>query len=343
MSPPESSSQPARIVVSMGDPCGIGPELCYKLVADREWRARLGAAMTIVGSRDVLLRAARRCGMGSDPGYARGQVTGGGQVGVIDPEVFDPALAGAAGPGAAGGGASVAYIERAFSEIVAGRADALVTCPVSKQALDAAGCPHPGHTEMLGELAGGDCNPVMMMTSKRLRVAFVTTHLPFRELAGVLSREKVVDTVRIFADALDRYFAVRPVKMALCALNPHAGDGGRFGDEEERILVPALESLAEQGIGAEGPVPADSVFYKALEGRYNGVVALYHDQGMIPVKMHGPGTVVNVTIGLPIIRASPAHGTAYDIAGKGIADPESLKNAVCTAVAMAERDKKGKL
>ena len=334
----EKPSRAVRIVVSMGDPYGIGPEICQKMAADTRWRAETGAAVTVVGSLECLRRAARICGTESRMQRAGEPVTATSAIGVIETGVPVEYDDGPAGPVETGGKAGISYIERAFREVEAGRADALVTCPISKEALSAAGSGCPGHTEMLGSLSGCEDRPVMMMAGKSLRIAFVTTHMALADLPGAINTEKVIYTARVFVKALRRYFDVENVKTALCALNPHAGDGGRFGREEIDILRPAIDALRGEGIDIEGPLPADTVFYKASRGRYNGVVALYHDQGMIPVKMQGPSEVVNITLGLPLIRTSPAHGTAYDIAGKGVANPESLKEAIRMAVRMAGRD-----
>lgn len=331
----EKPERPARIVVSMGDPCGVGPELCLKAAADIRWRERLGAAITVAGSIQVLDAFASRCGLENHFKTVHEPASEPGSVSVIETDSLKGAAA-PPGPGPVSGEASIGYIERGVSEVLSGRADAIVTCPISKQALSEAGCPDPGHTEMLGRLSGSGSEPVMMMQSRRLRVAFVTTHLALRDLPGAVTAEKVEHTVKVFADALERYFSGNSGKIAVCALNPHAGDGGRFGTEEQDVLAPALDRLREQGLDIEGPLPADSLFYKALESRYRGVTALYHDQGMIPVKIDGPAEAVNITIGLPLIRTSPAHGTAFDIAGRGVADPASFKNAVSTAAMMVK-------
>ncbi len=332
------SKKTVRIVLSMGDPAGIGPELCLKLAEDYAWRETTGAAITIVGSECVLNQAAQSCGIDCHLKSVSKPVLHPGSVALIDgAEESGGGACAAPGPTKAGGEASVKYIRNAASNVLAGNAEALVTCPVNKKALSLAGCGYPGHTELLGELAGAENEPVMMMTGSNLRVAFVTTHMAIKDLPQAITTEKVVYTTKVFSAALRKYFDTAFEKIALCAFNPHAGDGGRFGDEEKKVLAPALKQLRKSGINIMGPLPADTLFYKALKNEYNGVVALYHDQGMIPVKMPGTGGIVNVTIGLPLIRTSPAHGTAYDIAGKGIADAESLKNAVITAADMARK------
>ena len=203
-----------------------------------------------------------------------------------------------------------------------GEVDAIVTGPVHKQALHAAGYRYPGVTEFLSHLAG-DVPVAMMLTTEKLRVVLVTTHLPLRDVASRITTERVVQAGRIAADALRRWWQISVPRLAICALNPHAGEGGLFGDEDERVLRPAASAL-----GAAGPLPADTVFVKALRGEFDVVLAPYHDVGMTAVKVSGFGTGVNVTLGLPFIRTAPDHGTAFDIAGKGIADAGSMRAAL---------------
>jgi len=212
-----------------------------------------------------------------------------------------------------------------------GEVDAIVTGPVHKQALHAAGYRYPGVTEFLAHLAG-DVPVAMMLATGKLRVVLVTTHLPLRDVATTLTTERVVQAGRITADALRRWFGIAVPRLAVCALNPHAGEGGLFGDEDERVLRPAAAAL-----GAAGPLPADTVFVKALRGEFDAVLTPYHDVGMTAVKVAGFGTGVNVTLGLPFIRTSPDHGTAFDIAGKGIADAGSMRAALELAVQLTRR------
>jgi len=310
-----------RVAISMGDPCGIGPEVCLKALAGGGVPADVEPL--VVGSRRVLDSTARQLGLPVLPGEA-----------VLDVDNFPPELLAERRPTAAGGRASLDYIRRATAETMEGRADALVTCPISKEAIGAAGSPHPGHTEMLGALTGAD-GPVMVLLRGRLRVAFATTHMALRDVPRALTVGTIVRVGSVFAQGLRRYFAVPRPRVAVCALNPHSGDGGRFGDEEARIIEPAVSQLRDAGHDVAGPLPSDTLFAAALAGRFDGVSALYHDQGMIPIKIAGVGGAVNVTLGLPIIRTSPGHGTAYDIAGKGIADEASTVEAIRTAAAMA--------
>jgi 4-hydroxythreonine-4-phosphate dehydrogenase len=281
----------------VGDPRGIGPEVVRKAL-----RQPLDAEVKIVGSEEW--------GAGLDEGPSR-----------TTPHI--PLTDTAAGRLAASG------IETAASMALRGEVDAIVTGPVHKFALHAAGYRYPGVTEFLAHLAG-DLPVAMMLATGRLRVVLVTTHLALRDAIAALSTERVVQAGRIAVDALRQWWGIAAPRLALCALNPHAGEGGLFGDEDERILRPAAMAL-----GAAGPLPADTVFVKALRGEFDAVLAPYHDVGMTAVKVSGFGTGVNVTLGLPFIRTSPDHGTAFDIAGKGIADAGSMRAALELAVQLA--------
>jgi 4-hydroxythreonine-4-phosphate dehydrogenase len=217
-------------------------------------------------------------------------------------------------------------IEEAARLALAGKVDAIVTGPVHKQALHAAGYRYPGVTEFLSHLAG-DVPVAMMLATGKLRVVLVTTHIPLRDVSTAVTTERVVQTGRITADALRRWWGIASPRLVVCALNPHAGEGGLFGDEDERVLRPAAAAL-----GAAGPLPADTVFVKALRGDFDAVLTPYHDVGMTAVKVAGFGSGVNVTLGLPFIRTAPDHGTALDIAGKGSADAGSMRAALELAV-----------
>jgi len=212
-----------------------------------------------------------------------------------------------------------------------GEADAIVTGPVHKHALHVAGYRYPGVTELLAHLAG-DVPVAMMLATGTLRVVLVTTHLALRDVPAQLTTERIVQTGRITADALRRWWGIAEPRLAVCALNPHAGEGGLFGDEDERILRPAARTL-----GAAGPLPADTVFVKALRGEFDAVLAPYHDVGMTAVKVAGFGKGVNVTLGLPFVRTAPDHGTAFDIVGTGKADPSSMRAALELAAQLAGR------
>jgi 4-hydroxythreonine-4-phosphate dehydrogenase len=233
-------------------------------------------------------------------------------------------------PGAAGRLTGLA-IETAAQLALSGEVGAMVTAPAEKHALHLAGYRYPGHTEFLADLAGG-ADVAMMLAADTLRVVLVTTHIPLREVADAITTERTVLVGEIAQRALREWFGVADPRLVLCALNPHGGEDGLFGDEDTAVLAPAAERL-----GAAGPLPADTVFVRAARGEFDAVLAPYHDVGMTAIKMAAFGRAVNVTLGLPFIRTSPDHGTALDIAGKGIADPGSMRRAVELAVELARR------
>ena len=323
-----------RLALTMGDPCGIGPEICLKATAGG--RLPSDVSIVIVGSLAVLRATATAIGCGVKLHQATEPTDSisAGTVPILDMDNFPTEKLRDRKACAEGGSASLEYITKAVQMALDGQVDAVVTAPISKEAIGAAGSTYPGHTEMLGELTGSK-NPVMLLVTGGLRVALATTHMALRDVADRLRSEKIVQTASVLADALRRYFGIGCPRLAVCGLNPHCGDAGRFGDEERRIIEPAVKTLRDSGIDLRGPLPADTLFTPAAQGEYDAVVAMYHDQGMIPVKMSGVGKVVNVTLGLPIIRTSVGHGTAYDIAGTGRADEASLLEAIRLAVSMA--------
>jgi 4-hydroxythreonine-4-phosphate dehydrogenase len=301
-----------RVAVTLGDPRGIGPEVTAKALADPEVAAL--AEWTVVGAE-----------------------------GWRGPGEHVPVGRWAPGDGdAAGGRIAGEAVKRATEMALAGEVDALVTAPLDKAAFHAGGWRFPGHTEMLHALAGVP-DVAMMMAAERtalggpLRVVLATTHLALRDVPAALSAELLVRQARLVHAALRGQWRIAEPRIALCAVNPHAGDGGLFGDEEARIVAPALEALRGGGIAAAGPIPADTVFTRAVRGEFDAVVAPYHDVGMAAFKTAAFGSGVNVTLGLPFPRTSPDHGTALDIAGRGIADASSMKEAVQLAVRLAER------
>jgi len=272
------------------------------------------ASFVLVGPDDLIaeLPAARRVGVGAWRGEARSA---------------EGERARALRAGTLAGRAIEAAAELARQ----GEVQALVTGPVDKHALHLAGFPWPGHTEWLAHLAG-DAEVAMLLASDRLRVALLTTHVALRDVPALLTTDRIVRTGRVVAQGLRVWFGIERPRLALCALNPHAGESGLFGDEEDRILRPAAEVL-----GAAGPLPADTVFVKALRGEFDAVLAPYHDVGMTAIKVASFGHAVNVTLGLPYPRTSPDHGTALDIAGQGKADASSMTAAVRLAVEFSGR------
>lgn len=305
------------LAISWGDPAGIGPEVVLKALASAP--AELGAAI-VVGDPARLSEAAARLSL---PLPAHIQAAPGVEV---PSEVLFSGR-----PSAAGGRSSAAAVRGGIELVRSGLAAALVTAPLNKLALGLAGEPYPGHTELLAtELNAPQTR--MMLQGGGLRVILVTTHIALRDVPGALSVAGIVETCVTASEGLKRFGILRP-RLALAALNPHASDGGRFGDEEARILEPALAAARAAGVEVSGPFPADTLFAQVRrpERGLDAVVALYHDQGLIPVKLAAFGGATNVTLGLPIVRTSPDHGTAYDIAGRGEAEAESFLEAMRVA------------
>jgi 4-hydroxythreonine-4-phosphate dehydrogenase len=330
MTPENSLGLP--LVISMGDACGIGPEIIASL-----WRKDAPRDAVVVGDVAVLRRAVAATG----GGLAVAALQSLGELGRVPPRclpVWQPAGLPAGlidAPlgqvDARAGGAAALCIEAAVGLIQAGQARGLVTAPIHKEALHAAGSPYPGHTEMLQALAGGV--PVrMMLANEELRTVLVTIHCSLREAIDRVTREAVLETLRITGAALQRMGIAAP-RIAVAGLNPHAGEGGLFGDEEILHIAPAIADARAEGLDARGPFAPDTIFMRARRGEFDVVVAMTHDHGLIPVKYLGVEQGVNVTLGLPFVRTSPDHGTAFDIAGRGLADPASLG----AALAMARR------
>jgi 4-hydroxythreonine-4-phosphate dehydrogenase len=327
----------APLLVTPGDPVGIGPEIIVRAALQGELHDAV-----VVGDVVVMQRAAAVCG-------------GGLPLAIVEAPA-DPAPAGALRvwpvPGlsagladlpwgqvdARAGAAAARCIEAAVAAVRAGQGRALVTAPLHKAALSAAGVPYPGHTEMLQALAtplGGQPPPVrMMLANPVLKVVLVTIHLALREAIAALDFDGVLSTIRIAHRSALAWGQEAP-RIAVAGLNPHAGEGGLFGDEELRFIGPAVKAARTEGIDAQGPFAPDTVFMRARQGAFDLVVAMTHDQGLIPVKYLGVDDGVNVTLGLPFVRTSPDHGTAFDIAGSGQADPASLLAALRMARALS--------
>ncbi|MEA2627362.1 MAG: 4-hydroxythreonine-4-phosphate dehydrogenase [Candidatus Binatota bacterium] len=303
----------------MGDPAGIGPEVALRACARRAIRRQVRPVF--FGDPAVFADTARRLAI-----PLRDEVV---EIGSL-----------AAGQRRAGRpsreGAEAAYrsILEAVAAVQRGRAAAVVTAPVSKRAIQDAGHEFPGHTEVIARLAG-DADVRMMMAGASLNVVLVTTHVALAAVPGSLDAPRIAATATIAAAALRRHFGVRRPRIAIAGLNPHAGEGGAFGDEDERIVAPAVASARRRGLAVSGPYPADTVFHRARAGEFDAVVALYHDQGLIPFKLLHFSDGVNVTLGLPFPRTSPDHGTAFDIAGRGRADDSSMAAAIALAGRMA--------
>jgi 4-hydroxythreonine-4-phosphate dehydrogenase len=318
----------------MGDPAGIGPEIIVKALSDP--RIHDLCRPVVFGDRGALsLYAGKRRVPAireiTHPSEAQGKPHQIDLVAVcsLEPTVLTPGI-----PKREGGTAMVDCIVTAVDLAKRKELSAVVTCPISKALMHQAGHPYEGHTQLIASLTRCK-NYVMMLAGKKLRVALVTIHCALKEVPSLLSKEKVSRTIRITARALEQDFGIPEPRLAVAALNPHAGEEGLFGKEEESIIGPAIRKAKAQGYRAEGPFPADSLFYRASGGEFDAVVAMCHDQGLIPLKLLHFSDAVNVTLGLPIVRTSVDHGTAYDIAGKDMADPSSLKAAIRMAVQMA--------
>jgi len=313
------------IAMTMGDPAGIGPELLL-----RAWLARdaIAAPFFALADPDALAELARRLTLAVpiavvDPAEA---------LGAFEHALPVAPLANAAGaragqPHSDFAAATVESIERAVGYVRSGAAQAVVTNPISKKTLYEAGFAHPGHTEFLGELAkswGGAAQPVMMIWSPLLAVVPVTIHIPLAAVPAELTRRLIVSTARIVDRDMRKRFGIARPRLALAGLNPHAGEGGAMGREEIETIAPAIAELLAGGLDVVGPLPADTMFHPAARARYDVALTMYHDQGLIPAKTLAFDDGVNVTLGLPFVRTSPDHGTAFDIAGKGLANPSSL-------------------
>lgn len=324
------------LVVTMGDACGIGPEIIASL-----WRRDAPRDAVVVGDVDVLRRAVASTG----GGLAVAELQSLAEWRRVPPRclaVWRPAALQAGlvdAPlgrvDARAGAAAACCIEAAVAAVQAGRARALVTAPIHKEALHLAGSAYPGHTEMLQALAGGV--PVrMMLANEELRTVLVTIHCSLRDAIAGVTREAVLETLQITGAALQRMGFETP-RIAVAGLNPHAGEGGLFGDEEILHISPAIVDARAAGWDVQGPFAPDTVFMRARRGEFDVVVAMTHDHGLIPVKYLGVEQGVNVTLGLPFVRTSPDHGTAFDIAGRGVADPASLGAALAMARRLSER------
>lgn len=281
------------IGITLGDPAGIGPEVVKKALRDPRIR-RISHRLAVIGD------------------FQQPQKISKGKISKMAGEL------------------AYQRLSKAVSLWRSGQIQALVTAPVNKEAIVRAGHPFTGHTEFLTRETGSR-ETVMFFVSDPLKVALVTRHTPLKEVHRVLTRSLVEKTILITAESLKQYWGIASPRIAVCGLNPHAGEGGLFGDEEKNVIGPAVGKLKKEFGGVAGPLPGDSVFYHARRGRYDAVIAMYHDQGLAPFKLLAYDTGVNVTLGLPLIRTSPDHGTAFDIAGKNKADPSSMIEAILLA------------
>lgn len=327
------------IGITMGDPAGIGPEIIVMALSDKAIYEC--CRPVVMGDSGILLseisRRYPRMAQGLSLNVISAPDEAKGVSGAIDLMAVSELEDGEIRPGkptVAGGRAMVAYILRAVEMALQGKIAAMVTCPISKLLMQEAGYAFEGHTQLIAHLTDTS-EVVMMLAGERLRVTLATIHCALRDVSRLLTQDGVLKTITITEKSLRNSFGLKRPRIAVAALNPHGGEAGLFGDEEATVITPAIQRAQQEGLCVEGPFPADTLFCKAVAGGYDAVVAMYHDQGLIPLKLIHFSDAVNVTLGLPIIRTSVDHGTAYDIAGTGQADPSSLKAAIRTAVLMS--------
>ncbi|MFN8524319.1 MAG: 4-hydroxythreonine-4-phosphate dehydrogenase PdxA [Chloroflexota bacterium] len=321
--------------ITMGDAAGVGPEVIAKALADPQVRS--AGRMVVLGDASVMADAARIV-QSPVPVRAVSSLTnadlGDDAIWVLDlaNRPFSSLTRGVVDP--ANGKAAFEYVDLAVKLALSDQIDAIATAPLNKEALNQAGFPYPGHTEALARLCGvSDDDITMLLASPRLRVSHVSTHCSMLEAVAAVTTDRVIRVARLTAQAVAP-LVTRPPRVALAGINPHAGEHGLFGQEDEREIRPAAEQLRAEGVDAHGPVPPDSVFLRAVGGEFDAVVAMYHDQGHIPSKLTGFHDTVNITLGLPIIRTSVDHGTAFDIAGTGKARADNMVVAVDLAAGM---------
>jgi 4-hydroxythreonine-4-phosphate dehydrogenase len=318
MSKPSSSRPRTRIALTSGEPAGIGPELCAQFAAAA---ADLHCDLTCLGDRNLLAQRAQAAGVALRLDVEHHPLQVPSEPGRLDPRNARYVLG---------------LLDAALEGVRDGRFDAIVTAPVHKGVINDAGIAFSGHTEYLAARTGGT-RPVMMLVADRLRVALATTHLPLRAVSAAITAELLGEILGILDRDLRRLWGFARPRIAVCGLNPHAGESGHLGDEELRVIGPAIEAARRAGIDARGPLPADTAFVPRELAQCDAVLAMFHDQGLPVLKHAGFGRAVNVTLGLPIVRTSVDHGTALDLAGTGRADAGSLAAAVALAVELAAR------
>lgn len=317
----------APLLVTLGDPNGLGPELVCRVLAERKADDR---PLVLIGPEGPLAAHCQRLGL--EPFWqkiaADAVGTPSAPVSLLVPEgleQFDMRMGEA---NAEGGRAAGLALEAACSFLVEGKAPGVVTCPLNKAMLQEAGFDFPGHTEFFGErLGAGRKNICMHLCGPKLRVSLVTTHPPISEVPALVTKERIIKCLELTWDLVSK-LEENPAPIAVCGLNPHAGESGKIGHEDDAVVAPAIAEAQAKGINAVGPIPGDTVFHFAVAGRYSAVLAMYHDQGLAPLKLLHFGEAVNITLGLPIVRTSVDHGTGYDVTGTGKADANSLAEAM---------------
>lgn len=309
-----------RIAITVGDPGGVGPEIVLKSISSPEVEGL--CKFVVIGDLPVIEKAAKEMNLSIDIK----------DVEFIDVNIIRDNQFVRNSPSAINGTASIAYIKKAVELAMSGYVDTIVTAPISKESWKMAGFSWPGHTEMLAELTKAK-DYAMMFYSDRLKLILVTIHKALRDVPDLIKKESVLKAIRLAKKACDMMDINNP-RIAVAGLNPHAGESGMFGREEIEEIIPAINEAKASGFPVTGPYPADTIFHRAYNGEFDMIVCMYHDQGLVPLKMIAFDRAVNVTVGLPIIRTSPDHGTAYDIAWKGIANPSSMIEAIKLAVRM---------
>ncbi|MBU0973497.1 MAG: 4-hydroxythreonine-4-phosphate dehydrogenase PdxA [Proteobacteria bacterium] len=324
------------IGISMGDPAGVGPEIIVKALGNPQIHAVCNPI--VIGDTAILKRALKLLSnplsllsIAGPADHSEDPKT----ICVIEGSRLSETAANLSVPTAETGTAMQEYILTGVDLAQNNTIDGLVTCPITKTGLKIAGSRFHGHTELIADKTGTR-EFAMMLAGNRLKVVLVTIHIPLCQVAESLTIEKITQTIRLTRDALVHRFGISSPKLAVAGLNPHAGENAMFGNEEEKIIAPAVALAREQGFPVKGPLPPDTVFFQAVNGNYDAVICMYHDQGLIPFKLIHFKDGVNTTLGLPIIRTSVDHGTAYDIAWKGLADPTSLMEAIYMAAFQAK-------
>ena len=316
-----------KIAVTMGDPAGVGPEVCLHLLQNGEL-AEL-CTPVIFGDHDVLVETAKQCSMTEPSRYTGGLGEANRpcilDIGAITPTAFEIGII-----NAATGRASYTYVEDAINAALSGQVAAVTTAPINKEALHAAGISYPGHTEIFTDLTHSQ-HSCMLQYSSEVRCVFATTHVAYSEVPSLLTTSRILETLELGAQAMKRLRGGKP-KIGVLGLNPHAGEHGLFGAEEEAVIIPAINAARAKGFDVEGPIPPDTAFLPNKRKETDLFVCMYHDQGHIPLKALCFDKAVNTTLGLPIVRTSVDHGTALDIAGQGKANPNSLFEAVKLAL-----------
>lgn len=333
----EGDDKRVVIGITMGDPTGIGPEVIIKSLTDKSVRSRV--IPIVFGDKGVLSKVSEDLGIKVRIRELT-SVENIRQVEVDNKEIYVKSISNLkmtrlryGRPDRNCGRAMVNYVKEAVDAWKQGIIEGIVTAPINKEIINEAGYRYGGHTEMIAELTGAK-EFTMMFVSSHFKVSLVTIHLPLKDVSMRITPQRIYKVGLLSWKTLREFFGIKNPRIGVCGINPHAGEGGMFGDEEKDMIYPAIVSMRAIGIDAEGPLSPDTAFWRAYRGEFDVVVAMYHDQGLIPVKLLDFDNAVNITVGVPIVRTSPAHGTAYNIVGRGVADPSSMKSAINLAVDM---------